>query len=314
MSRSILSLLAGFSFVLTVSACATPTTRHPVVAADIGAPAATSAMVDSLARPGVVTFQRVGFAQWTSGRGAFIDRHDPRTAVVPKGDEEATIYAYVIDHPRFGRVLIDSGVSAGLDSRLNWVMRRGVRDLDIRIDRTTGQWLAGQVAPGAVFLTHLHFDHIGGLIDLPVATPVYVGPGEAQERSRVNLLLGSPADAILEGSGPLREWAFQPALDGAFDGVLDVFGDGSIWAIRVPGHSAGSTAYLVNAVDGPKLVVGDAVSTRLGWEEGMPQPVSPAARAAAERSADRLQRFAVAHPTVEVFLGHQSRTGQAEVR
>ena len=258
--------------------------------------------------------QRVAFARWTGGRGSFIDRSDPRTADVPKGDEEATIYAYVIDHPRFGRILIDSGVSADLDSRLNWVMRRGVRDLGVRIDRTTAQWMAGQVATGAVFLTHLHFDHIGGLIDLPVTTPIYLGAGEAEERSRVNLLLGSPADAILSGYGPLREWTFRPDQDGVFDGVLDVFGDGSIWAISVPGHSAGSTAYLVNAVDGPKLVVGDAVSTRLGWELGMPQPAPSAARATAERSADRLRRFAASHPQMEVFLGHQSVTGQQEPR
>ena len=314
MSRPIVSLLAGFGLAVMVSACATPATRHPVVTADIGVPAASSDMAASLARPGVATFQRITFASWTGGRGAFIERDDPRTADVPKGDEEATIYAYVIDHPRFGRVLIDAGVSAALEDRLNWVMRRGVRDLNVRIDRTTGQWLANETAPGAVFLTHLHFDHIGGLIDLPLATPVYLGPGEAQERSRINLLLGSPADAILEGYGPLREWAFQPDPDDAFDGVLDVFGDGSVWAIRVPGHSPGSTAYLVNAVDGPKLVVGDAVSTRLGWEAGMPQPVPLAARAAAERSADRLRRFSVAHPAVEVFLGHQSRTGQVEGR
>lgn len=314
MLRQILSPLAALGFALVVSGCATPTTRHPVVASDLGAPAATSDLEASLARPGVVTFQRVAFARWTGGRGAFIDRNDPRTADVPEGDEEATVYAYVIDHPGFGRILIDSGVSAVLDDRLNWVMRLGVRDLDVRIERTTARWLEDQVAPGAVFLTHLHFDHVGGLIDLPATTPVYVGAGEAQERSRINLLLGSPADAILEGFGALREWTFQPDRDGAFEGVVDVFGDGSVWALSVPGHSAGSTAYLVNAIDGPKLMVGDAVSTRLGWEAGMPQPVPAAARAAAEASADRLRRFAAAHPAVEVFLGHQSRTGQAEAR
>ncbi len=311
MSRSIPSILAGIA-VLALPGCATPTTRHPTVPADLGAQAATSDMEASLARTGIVTFQRIAFARWTGGRGAFIDRNDPRTSAVPKGNEEAVIYAYALDHPLFGRVLIDSGVSTDLDSRLNAIMRRGVHDLGVRTERTTEQWLAGQVAPRAVFVTHLHFDHIGGLIDLPVTTPVYVGRGEAQERSRINLLLGSPADAILRGYGPLREWAFQPDPDGAFEGVLNVFGDGSVWAIHVPGHSAGSTAYLINAVDGAKLVVGDAVSTRLGWEAGMPQPVPAAARQAAERSSDRLRRFAAAHPAVEVFLGHQSRTGQPD--
>lgn len=301
---SVLALTAG------LAACATPATHHPTLTAELGAAADLGALEASLARPGVVTLRRVRFATWTGGRGTFIDRDDPRTETVPPGSEEATIYAYLIEHPTRGRYLIDSGVSAGLEARLNPVMRRGVADLNVRIDQTTARWLTGQTAPQGVFLTHLHFDHIGGLIDLSPATPVYLGPGDAQEASRLNTLLGPPADAILEGYGPLREWAFQPDPDGRFEGVLDVFGDGSVWALHVPGHSPGSTAYLINAADGPKLVVGDAVHTRLGWEDAMPQPVPD--RAQAEASADRLRRFAVDHPDVEVFLGHQSRTGQAE--
>lgn len=307
-------MIANLALAALLAGCATPASRHPLTVSDLGAASRASALEASLTQPGVVTFERVRFAQWTAGRGVFIDRKDPRTAAVPKGDEEATIYAYVVDHPRFGRVMIDSGVSAALGERLNGLMRRAVSDLDVRITRTTARWLEGQTPPRAVFLTHLHFDHVGGLVDLPVTTPVYVGTGEAQERSRVNLVLGRPADAALRGYGPLREWQFEPDPDGRFAGVLDVFGDGSIWAISTPGHSAGSTAYLVNAVDGPKLVVGDAVSTRLGWEQGMPQPVAPAARADAEASAQRLRNFAAAHPNVEVFLGHQSRSEQAEAR
>jgi N-acyl homoserine lactone hydrolase len=149
-------------------------------------------------------------------------------------------------------------------------------------------------------------------LDVPDDTPVYVGRGDAEERSWTYRLIGRPADIALAGKGPLHEWAFAADPDGAFAGIIDVFGDGSVWALSLPGHSPGSTGYLINAVDGPKLVVGDAVSTRLGWEQAMPQPLPAAARADAESSADRLRRFAAAHPQIEVFLGHQPRTGQGD--
>lgn len=307
-----LSCLALAALIFAQGACATPATRHPLVASDLGAASSTRRMEASLSRRGVVRFERVRFAQWTGGRGGFIDRDDPRTAAVPQGFETAVIYAYVVDHPTRGRFLIDAGVSRALEGRLNPLMRKGLAEMAVRIDRSLADWLAGEAAPAAVFLTHLHFDHVGGVIDLDPAVPIYLGPGDARESHRMNGLLGHPIDAILRGRAPLREWAFAPDPDGRFAGVLDIFGDGSVWALHSPGHSPGSTAYLVNAVDGPKLVVGDAVSTRLGWDDAMPQPVPDRAGADAERSADRLRRFAADHPAIEVFLGHQSRGGQTD--
>jgi len=302
-------------FCLSLAACATPVTRHPLAPAEFGAVSTTSEMERRLPEPGPVIFHREVFAYWTAGRGAFLDLEAPASvaAGVGPGAERATIYAYSLKHPRFGLYLVDAGLSDALPSRLNPVMRYGLRQLAPTVDQTTAQWMAREGAPRGVFVTHLHFDHIAGLIDLPSATTVFIGPGEAEERHWTNTLLGNPADAILRDLGPLQVWRFRADPSGAFRGILDVFGDGSVWALWTPGHSPGSTSYLVRTTDGPKLIVGDAVHTRLGWEQALPQAAIPGFDGdLSADSAARLKRFAERHPEVEVFLGHQPLAGQEE--
>ncbi len=291
--------------LLGLAACATPTTRHPVIPAELGTEASSANLEASMDQPGIVTFRQIRLATWTGGRGTFLDRSDPRTGSVPQGFEEADIYIYVLDHPVHGRYLIDAGVSRDLEARLNPLMRKALVDLNLRIAHDTSEALAGETAPKGVFLTHLHIDHVGGLIDLDPTIPAYVGPGEASERNRLNGLLGHPIDAILDGRPPLQEWRFTPDPAGRFDGMVDVFGDGSVWALHVPGHTPGSTAYLIHAVDGPKLVTGDAVQIRLAWDQDLPQPLKGAAKIQAERSAAQLRRLVADHPDVQVLLGHQ---------
>ena len=75
--RNVNLLAMATALLLGLGACASPATRHPLLVADLGAPASTSLMEASLSRPGVIRIERVRFAQWTGGRGAFIDRDDP---------------------------------------------------------------------------------------------------------------------------------------------------------------------------------------------------------------------------------------------
>jgi len=157
-----------------------------------------------------------------------------------------------------------------------------------------------------VFLTHIHLDHIMGVPDLNGGTVVYTGPGETSASLFTNAFSRGTTDRLLERVGPLQEWQFEPDPAGRFAGLLDVFGDGSLWAIHVPGHSPGSTAFVVRTPQGPKLVAGDASHTRWGWMNGVePGSFSLDGPRSAKSLATLLalnQRF----PALEVHLGHQS--------
>ena len=104
---------------------------------------------------------------------------------------------------------------------------------------------------------------------------------------------------------PLREWGFETDPSGRFAGVADVFGDASVWALHVPGHSAGSTAYLVRAPKGPVLLVGDACHTAWGWRNGVEPGDFSHDKPLSRRSLEQLQALVRRHPTIDVRLGHQ---------
>jgi glyoxylase-like metal-dependent hydrolase (beta-lactamase superfamily II) len=66
-----------------------------------------------------------------------------------------------------------------------------------------------------------------------------------------------------------RIYAFDfkgPAIDG-FEGTFDVFGDGAVIAVPMPGHTPGSTAFLVRGKGGVTwLFSGDTTWTYRGVE------------------------------------------------
>jgi N-acyl homoserine lactone hydrolase len=163
---------------------------------------------------------------------------------------------------------------------------------------------AGPIA--GVLLTHLHADHILGLRDLPSTTPIYVGPGDTDERSFMNMLMRGVFDHALSEKAPLRVLQFKAEPRGALDGVLDVFGDGSLWAIWAPGHTPGSVAYLARTSRGPVLFTGDVSHTSWGWKHGVEPGTFSDDRAQSAASFAKLQRFAARHPGLDVRLGHQA--------
>ena len=183
----------------------------------------------------------------------------------------APIHCYVLEHRR-GLVLFDTGLDPAIvsdpryiDSALGrFLLHRlfrihvGPEDaLDRRL--ASAGFDASDVRAAAI--SHLHFDHIGGIAHVPQAT----------------LLVSRDEWAQLSGSRPEREWVLREHIELAgarwqpidfatttdpllapFGGCYDVMDDGSMLLLPTPGHSPGSMSMLVRTANlPPLLLIGD---------------------------------------------------------
>jgi N-acyl homoserine lactone hydrolase len=82
-----------------------------------------------------------------------------------------------------------------------------------------------------VVLTHLHFDHAGGLSLIPASVPVVV--------QRVEWEAGHDRAAVERNFFLPRDYADVPADPVLVDGDHDLLGDGSIKLLSTPGHTPG---------------------------------------------------------------------------
>ncbi len=293
-----------------LAACAA--TTHPVAPAPLGTPRSGADLLAVLRQPGPVVLQTVNSGDWAVPLAGLLNLDHPlaEAAGLEDRSEPIQVYFHVLRHPRRGTFVVDTGLEKALRDAPDQAAIRGlvasVMGLEaLKIHRPLGDFLAEEGAPlQGVFLTHLHLDHLGGLPDVPKTVPVYAGPGDAQERSFGHMFIQGIGDEILAGRPAIQEWAFSAGED-IFAGIIDIFGDGSVWALSVPGHTAGSTAYLVRTPDGPVLLVGDACHTAWGWQNSVEPGDFSENQERSRVSLLRLKKLVAEYPQIQVRLGHQ---------
>jgi glyoxylase-like metal-dependent hydrolase (beta-lactamase superfamily II) len=295
----------------TLTACAV--TTHATRSSDLGIPRRSSEMLAVVDVPGPLAVETVNSADWEVPRSGLIDLDDPKAKAAHLQDvgEPIQVFFHVIHHPTKGTFLIDTGIERALrdspEKSAPGALVRSFMHLEkLKVHVALGDWIAAQHTPIAgVLLTHMHLDHMSGMPDVPHGTPLYVGPTEAHAKAFLNLFTQGTADRQLAGQAPLSELPFHGDADGRFEGVVDIFGDGSLWALWVPGHTPGSVAYLARTTKGPVLFVGDTSHTAWGWNEGVGPGSFTGDHPKNVDSLSRLKRLVSEHPAIDVRLGHQ---------
>ncbi|WP_163505622.1 MBL fold metallo-hydrolase [Fodinicola acaciae] len=187
------------------------------------------------------------------------------TAIVAEGLRKPrrvamTMATYVIEHPQ-ARFLVDPAMCADIHERvlpeIPQPLRRVVTPDKNVVGLPDALGTVGLDVTDIDFVTptHLHWDHVGGLLELPAKVPVRTLPVERDTALR---------SALGFVTGPLAGRDFDTyELDGppvlTFARSHDVFGDGSVVLVDLAGHTPGSVGVLLALDGGPVLLAGDAV-------------------------------------------------------
>lgn len=224
---------------------------------------------------------------------------------------EVPVAAFLVRHPGAGPFLVDTGLhssvvarpEANLGSRLARFARpqlepsetlpaqlreRGIDIRDLRL----------------VVLTHMHFDRVSALAELPNATFVM---SEAEW------------SAATSESGSTRTEYHPATYNYAFDyrtvsyageGItsyssfgrsFDLFGDGSVRLAATPGHTLGHQAVICRLADRDLVIAGDAIYSRSQLTGGALPPAADAHTY--RRSLQELRLFARQYPQAEIIPG-----------
>lgn len=234
----------------------------------------------------------------------------------------------LLKHPEHGIILFDTGYSAHNFAEMKplpYRIYQWITPITLPPGQSAKeQLLARGIQPDDVkyiILSHFHADHIGGCRDFPQATFIcsrrdyeYLAPKSgmsALKEAFIPKLL--PINFINRVQFVEEKPLVQPAHVGdIFTAGYDVFGDGSVTAIFLPGHTHFQFGIVVQTEQKPYFLVADACWTHEAYEHlALPLPVAKLIKSNYEAyvsTVRQLHHLHLANPEVEIVPCH------AEVR
>ena len=261
------------------------------------------------ARPVALSLTGFVTGEVLAGPGILID--PDRQGVPAEYQEKIWVpsVAYLLKHPSGKNLVFDAGVKPGdCGYRVIIVVSVPCRNRP-SADAVSQLGALGIDRIDFLMVSHFHGDHASGLEQMIARfDPVLLTlNGELESALAWTRELRGYKSAHLQADmraqtidGQLRD---MPILGP----VADIFGDGSVWLIPTPGHTAGHLSALINAASGPILLTFDAAHLEATYDHEAPGTLgaTESARTASLESIARLKAFAEAHSSVQLIFGHE---------
>ena len=230
--------------------------------------------------------------------------------------------AFLLEHPTAGPCLFDTGYAPRiLDAFARWPARLyafatpTVPGVPV-VEQLAARGIAARDVR-TVIVSHLHADHVAGLCDFPSACFVISAGARALYRETGGL--AAVQRGVVLSLFPRDFVARCQVIDrylsdaaGPLGPTCDLFGDGSVRLVPLPGHARGQIGALVTSHRGPLLLCADGAWTSRSYrEQRMPHPVTAAMQddmQALGQTLLQLRTFAEQHPEVTILPTHCSET------
>ena len=186
------------------------------------------------------------------------------------------IPAYVIETAE-ERILVDTGLHPGAaEDAARHYGSDALGMFELELDASVDQRIDLSTITKVV-MTHLHFDHAGGLALLPASVPIII--------QRREWVAGHDPAAVKKNFFLMADYRTVDEQIVLVDGDHDLLGDGSIQLLLTPGHTPGHQSVRI----GERLVLGGDVTHFASGLDDHRFPIFADDFRAQAESADRLR-------------------------